>query len=666
MNITKYAVKVMPGVIIALMFILGTALPSLAPASPTVALNMDRTELPIGSLVTLLEDPSSRLSIDEVQALDAHFTPSLKAVPSFGFSDSAWWARIDLAHNVTQDQLWLLELAYAPLQHIDVFLVDNGKTVSHQVGGSAVAVGNRPFLHRTHVFPLQLSSGENGTLYIRIAGESSLSLPLTLWRADAFARASSQQMTVLGAYIGVMVALMLYNLFIFNAVRDVTYALYVAFLGAFGLFACSVNGIAATYFWPATSTSGTTPIAIFASLATLMGCAFSYSFLQVYSQGKWIKSIMGFAIFLGALNVVVSLTLSYKVAIHLLVVDTCVIIIVLLGTASTMLHRGFTSARYYLLAWIMLLIGVFAYVLKTTGIIPVTLFTEYGIQFGSALEAILLSVALAARMRTLREENAQAQRRILEQEKMANLGLLSAGVAHEINNPNNFVSVSAQTLEARLQEFEIMLADMADEDEDIKQAFRERFAGFYQQLGLVREGSERIKGIVKGMRAASRNDASQEKTSFDPCETLKSTLELVRPTYRQHTSFDTSGLGTQISVEGYPSQLAQVFTNLLVNACHAIEERQKIETHYEGRVFLRSDIDGSQLLIHVTDNGCGMPEDVQKRLFEPFFTTKGADKGTGLGMGICRGIIERHGGKLLVNSTEGEGTTMTVSLPIPT
>ena len=119
-------------------------------------------------------------------------------------------------------------------------------------------------------------------------------------------------------------------------------------------------------------------------------------------------------------------------------------------------------------------------------------------------------------------------------------------------------------------------------------------------------------------------------------------------------------------MQGYPSQLAQVFTNLLVNACHAIEERQKIEKHYEGRVFLRSDIDGSQLLIHVTDNGCGMPEHVQKRLFEPFFTTKGADKGTGLGMGICRGIIERHGGKLLVNSTEGEGTTMTVSLPIPT
>lgn len=631
-----------------------------------IALTTDTQSVPLGLHLSLLEDASGTLRIDDLLSTpDAHsFRPSTKVSPGFGFSRSAFWARAVINNTTDMDALWLLDLAYAPLQHIDVFLVEQNQVVARLQGGGGLPVQERPFVHRTHVFPLHFKPGVSSSLFVRIAGESSLSFPLTLWRSDAFAKMASTQMYILGAYVGVMVALMLYNAFIFFMVREPVYGFYIGFMFFFMLFSMSINGTGQQYLWPGNEFFARISIPFFIGAGGIFASLFTYRYLEGQNQQAWMRNTFKAGITLAFAVFVASLLLPYKIAIIMSVASVGFWTLSWIGCSAILTRRGQHSARYYLAAWLTLLSGAFLFVLKTIGILPTNMLTEYSMQIGSAMEAIILSVALAARMRALREENARAQKRILEQEKMANLGLLSAGVSHEINNPNNFLSVSAQTLEARLQDFRRELEELAEGDEDANALFKRRFEDFDKQLGLIKQGSDRIKGIVKSMRAASRNDEKQEKGLIDPVDTLRNTVELVKPTYRDHIAFDTTGLGSNIQIEGYSSQLAQVFTNLLVNACHAIEERRGRDRQHEGLITLRSEPENDRILIHVSDNGCGMTEETQKRLFEPFFTTKGADKGTGLGMGICRGIIERHGGQLRIKSAAGEGTTMTLALPV--
>lgn len=293
---------------------------------------------------------------------------------------------------------------------------------------------------------------------------------------------------------------------------------------------------------------------------------------------------------------------------------------------------------------------------------------------------ILLSLALSARMRKLRDDNAVAQRQVIEQqqiaieqqkqlvekEKMAGLGLLSAGVAHEINNPNNFVNVSAQTAESRIRELQQFVNDLlADEAEDeIRTGFDTRFKDILGHMKLVSEGSQRIAGIVRGMRSASRQD-SDKADWFDPVDGILATLELVQSNFRHVVRFDATGLATGQQVQGFASQMNQVFMNLLVNACHAIEEKKTLtESALQGNIRLSSVVDGGELVISIQDDGCGMSSDVQARLFQPFFTTKGKDKGTGLGLGICKNIVKEHGGRLEVESAPGVGTTFRIVLPL--
>ena len=155
-------------------------------------------------------------------------------------------------------------------------------------------------------------------------------------------------------------------------------------------------------------------------------------------------------------------------------------------------------------------------------------------------------------------------------------------------------------------------------------------------------------------------------------ESLLSTLELIKPSFKTVATFDTAGLSAGHTVRGFASQLNQVFTNLIVNGCHAIEEKQAATGRREpgdiladGAAAADGDpVSGGELTLHVRDSGCGMSDAVKARLFQPFFTTKGAERGTGLGLGICRSIVSEHGGRLEVSSEEGIGTTFRVVLPL--
>lgn len=262
-------------------------------------------------------------------------------------------------------------------------------------------------------------------------------------------------------------------------------------------------------------------------------------------------------------------------------------------------------------------------------------------------------------------EHLQAtQQQLVLQEKMASLGTLTAGIAHEINNPTNFVHLGAQNLAVDLDKFQEFLLSLTDDeaDKEVEAALKQQFAPLFEHLATIKNGTERIKAIVQNLRTFTRLD-SADKQSVDIKECIDSTIDLVRTKYQNLCEFKVA-FEQSTTLTCFVAQLNQVFMNIIVNACDAIAERQKCQPDCDpGLVrIVGSKIDNG-IEISVSDNGCGMDEKTRLRVFEPFFTTKDVGSGTGLGMAISFGIIKEHGGNITVHSIPGEGTCIRLWLP---
>lgn len=258
--------------------------------------------------------------------------------------------------------------------------------------------------------------------------------------------------------------------------------------------------------------------------------------------------------------------------------------------------------------------------------------------------------------------------RLVQQEKMASIGQLAAGVAHEINNPMGFISSNLETLGKytdRLRQF------ISVQDEVLKSVTDRESVGMLAEArkslkidyvlddipALVAEsndGALRVRTIVQNLKGFSRSDLPKmADADINDCIERAVNIAWNELKYKVTLKKEYGDLPT---VSCYPQQLGQVFLNLLVNAAHAIDK--------QGEVIIATKVDGEIVSISVTDTGCGIPVENLDRIFEPFFTTKEVGTGTGLGLAISYEIIQSHGGAIEVESEIGKGTTFTVRLPI--
>lgn len=262
-----------------------------------------------------------------------------------------------------------------------------------------------------------------------------------------------------------------------------------------------------------------------------------------------------------------------------------------------------------------------------------------------------------------------AQLQIFQQEKMASIGQLAAGVAHEINNPMGFISSNLGTLEKyinRLSEFfdvigQAMATGSASETAEQVQNARMRLKidrimdDAHQLIAESQDGAGRVRRIVQDLKSFSRVDQA-ETALINLNETLETTINIAWNEIKYVAELKRE-FGDIPPIQCFPQQLNQVFLNLLVNAAHALGTTR-------GEITVRTESAGDSVLVQIRDNGCGIPEELQKRIFEPFFTTKAVGKGTGLGLSISYDIVKKHGGEITLQSEVGFGSTFTVRLPL--
>jgi two-component system, NtrC family, sensor kinase len=398
----------------------------------------------------------------------------------------------------------------------------------------------------------------------------------------------------------------------------------------------------------------------------------------------------------------------------LLNVTALMISIYILFIAMALARNKNRPANFFLIAWITFLVGVIVFALKNSGIMPYNNFTLYSMPIGSAIETVLLSFALADRINILKKEKEQsqatallalqqnekliinqnvyleqkveertselnitlsnlksAQAQLVDAEKMASLGQLTAGIAHEINNPINFVSANVKPLKldiedvlALVNKYEVLKPnELTEKNFNEIENFRKKIDIDYLKqemialLSGIEDGAKRTADIVLGLKNFSRLDEKDIKEA-NINDGIESTLILLKSSIPDNTEIITN-LPQIPLVECLPGKLNQVFMNLFSNALYAIKLKK---TEAPNKLTITTNHDKDNVYVSIEDTGIGMTPEVKAKIFDPFFTTKGVGEGTGLGMSIVFKIIESHRAKIEVESEYGVGTKILLIL----
>jgi PAS domain S-box-containing protein len=281
----------------------------------------------------------------------------------------------------------------------------------------------------------------------------------------------------------------------------------------------------------------------------------------------------------------------------------------------------------------------------------------------------LVIVSDITERRRAEESLAATQHQLMQADKMASVGQLAAGVAHEINNPIGYVYSNLGTLDKYIADL-LALLDLYGDAEGALAAegpVLGRIRARKQQIDLAflredvtalmaesREGITRVKKIVQDLKDFSHADRVDDWQTADLHKGLDSTLNIAHNELKYKCTV-VKEYGELPEIECLPSQLNQVFLNLLVNAAHAIQDK--------GTITVRTGMRGDALCVEISDSGCGISKENLKRIFDPFFTTKPVGKGTGLGLSLSYGIVKKHGGRIEVDSEPGKGSRFRVLLP---
>ncbi len=394
---------------------------SLAQTSPEIDLARINTSLVLDPLVAYAEDPEGHGTINQLQARTWK-TGGVENL-SFGYTNSVYWFRFVLSDSRARQLPYFLEIGYPVLDNIRLYLrsIKNGQKSDWQLQqyGDKQPHSERPIPHRFFVLPFSLESGEQQEWVFRVETSSSMQFPLTVWHERPFFVEEMGQLFGMGIYYGIMLIMVLYNLFVFLSVREINYLYYVLYVASMTAFIGSLHGFNFQYLWPQATHWNDQSIVIALAGVVIFGGLFTINFLSLKNDMALLGRLFS-AVVIAALGIIVISNFApYHLMIRSLIAVAIIGIFCAVYGGVVRWSQGYSSARFYTIAWSSMLLGGVVLALNKFDIIPRNFFTEYAIQIGSALEVILLSFALADRLNQEKRERFEAQLAAFEHEKIA-------------------------------------------------------------------------------------------------------------------------------------------------------------------------------------------------------------------------------------------------------
>lgn len=676
----------------------------------------------IGDHVSILEDPGKHLTF-QTASVSSGYIPSKSQVPNLNLSKSDFWLKFSIKNESSENHL-LLSLEYPSLDVCEFYYPVNNKYLVQKFNDTE-PFNNRKYKHQNFVFDVYIQKNTTETFYLKVFSGEQMVLPLILGTPQKIAESILTQDLVWGILIGLILVMILYNLFVYISTKDKSYLYYVIYTTFIGLTQTSLSGYTYHYIFLNSPLLYNKGLIVFPGLAGIAAVFFIRSFLQTKERTPFLHKVFPFIIVLYSAAIILRVIGYDHISYRMIDISALSITIITYAVAIPIALQGYRPAKLFLVAWTIFFVGVILFVLRNLGVLPYNIYTNYTMQAGTAFEVTLLSLALADRInafkaekeksqeetlkalkeneRIIKEQNVvlelkvnertaelsesnkelsitledlkQAQTQLVESEKMASLGQLTAGIAHEINNPINFVTSNINPLKRDIEiVFDAMKAiekvAMSDLSPSEKQKqieeYKEDLDFDYLTMEInhlvkgINEGATRTAEIVKGLKIFSRLDEDDLKKA-DINEGLESTMVIANNLISNKIKV-IKKYGDLPPLECYAGKLNQVFLNIITNAVHAVQKR--FGENNGGEISIITTHDENNVNIIIKDNGTGMDAQTQKKIFEPFFTTKGVGEGTGLGMSIAYNTIKKHNGQIVVNSVPGEGTEFILQIPM--
>jgi PAS domain S-box-containing protein len=385
---------------------------------------------PLSREFSFLDDPDGKLTFEEVRQQDQQgrfaALPSDSPGPNFGITSSAIWLKVTLRPTADAPSSWLLEVAYAPLGKVDLFTPGPAGYV-RQGAGVSQPFTTRLIPHRNHVLPVTLRPGTPSTLYLHVQSEGSVTVPATLWQPAALWVHDQAAYGAFGLYFGLLIGLFIYNLLLFVSVRDKVYLVYVGYVAGMALFQVTLTGLGNQFLWPdhawwnsRSPPAGTVMVATF-------GLLFARTFLLSAARTPLLDKFILLQVAGFMVSLVVLLGFSYTAASYMTTGLVLVSVTTLMVAGIFGVRHGHPGARNFLTAWAVLLVSVVLQALHNIGTLPSNVLTSNAVLFGSALEMLLLSFALADRINVARRFKEQAQVRLAAERAL----IQAMSVSHE-------------------------------------------------------------------------------------------------------------------------------------------------------------------------------------------------------------------------------------------
>jgi signal transduction histidine kinase len=637
-----------------------------------------------GLALQVFEDPHGQMTIQQVR-METGWLPSDAITPNKGFTSSAWWFRFRIRLAPARDSAWLL-INDALLNRIDIWTDAPGSTMTHQRGGGWTPVSQRELKHRTHLYPLPRGAAAPVDVYVRVESKLAVVVPLWIVSGVQLTQRIDQEALFHGGYFASMIVVVIFNLAYAWRLRSGANFYFGLFAASLVFFYTVFLGYSFKYFWGDLPWLDNYLIGFATLCAAIFGSLFTRRFVseQVLPLEAFQNRIVGCGVVAWLIVLMLQRPdLSIQVA-SLVALMACFSVVFIVYMS---IRHGKSEGWLVIVAFSVMFIGILMTLLRGFGVLESNLFTEHSLQIGSLSQCILVMTAFIERSRRMQQEIVEsqekhlqvlehqvrertaelvnAQQKLIASEKMAALGVFTAGMAHEINNPANFVSVGAQNAAAQIAGLRSFVNDLLadDPDPDITQEFDSWFKRLESSNTTVSEGISRIERVVKRLRT-DHPEGDVGMQPADVVESLESAWRVLSPTVKTSIVL-TEQFDARPQASCMIADIHQVFLALLSNAVHAIEDAVSAKGEgYQGTIRLESREEAGNVVITVADNGVGIPEDKIDKVFDPFFTTKVVGRGAGLGLSMARDVVKKHGGSLEVHSVPGDGSTFTLALPV--
>ncbi len=519
--------------------------------------------------------------------------------------------------------------------------------------GRLYAFKHREIQYRNPVFHIPIGYGQERTFYLSVKTQDAMTIPLTIYSEKSFHEMNQKEYYVLGIYYGILLIMILYNLFLFFSLKEMSYIYYVIYIIFFAFFQLSLNGLGEQYIWNDSPFFTQRATSFFIGLSYLWGYIFARSFLNSKKNNPLLDKLSKILMMSFVILIISSLAADSAVPATILQNALAFPAIILLLTMGVIcLIKGFRPARFYLIAWTMFLISVIVLVLGNIGVISNNFIVLYGLQIGSGLEVILLSLALADRINLISQEKNRAQAEAIKNQRLAIENLhkaerlkddFLANTSHELRTPLNGIIGIAESM------IDGVTGDLTPKQKN--------------HLSMIVISGRRLFNLVNSILDFSKlkhKDITLKISAIDLYSLSRLIISLSEPLIQKKNLKLINSIPRDIPpVEADENRLQQIMHNLLGNAIKFTEG---------GFIEVSADIINNEIRVQISDTGIGITEDKLNKIFESFVQADSSTErefgGTGLGLSITKSLVELHGAKLIVQSKPGKGSKFSFTLPI--